>query len=180
MDDEIKNNLNRPIWEVDTLNRFITVTPLSLEGEIVGYSVRRDVEGSPLYKHNVPTLDIDGCDHWDWSLVGAVDKKINNLKEEIKSLQEWKESNTNNNSDEIFTNKESTTYCLKDNTHFAVSWEEDYNAFYFVCTHGSWGGYCDSYGYMTQSIIVPHTGHTLEGYRKGDKVFTPDMIKEKQ
>jgi len=93
MNDEIKSNMNRLVWNVDSLNRFVTVFPLIIKDEVVGYSIRRDVEGSSLCKYNIPTLDIDGCDHWDWTLEGAVDKKINNLKEEIKSLQEWKENN---------------------------------------------------------------------------------------
>jgi len=93
MGNEIKSNINRPIWKVDTLSKFVIVAPLSIEGKIVGYSIRRDVKGSPLYRYGVNTLDIDGDDNWDWSLKGAVDKKINNLREEIKSLQEWKENN---------------------------------------------------------------------------------------
>jgi hypothetical protein len=93
MNEEIKNNINRPIWEVDTLYRFIIVNPLSLEGGIIGYSIRRDVKELPPYIYSVNTLDIDSADNWDWSLKGAVDKKINKLHKEVEALQEWEASN---------------------------------------------------------------------------------------
>ena len=90
--DEVRKNMNRPIWEVASINRFVIVGILSLEGEIVGYNAREEDCLSVNY-YNINTLDVNGCDHWDWTLKGAIDKKIVKLNEEIKSLQRWKSRN---------------------------------------------------------------------------------------
>ena len=90
-------NLNKTIWDTTTLTRHVVVNRLALDGQHCGYVVRRDYGslGVGSIAHNVNTLDIDGDDYWDWTMVGAITKKINRLNEEIKSLEDLKAKEIN-------------------------------------------------------------------------------------